>query len=68
MRPGGLAIRLVCKVAPCGANKTASCGAESVVRAVGLEPTQALRPNGFSYHFGFRRRRLAFVVWTIPSP
>ena len=27
-----------------------------MVRAVGLEPTQALRPNGFSYHFGFRRR------------
>ena len=39
-----------------------------MVRAVGLEPTQALRPNGFSYLFGFRRRHLAFVVWTIPSP
>lgn len=41
----------------------------AVVRAVGLEPTQALRPNGFSYRFGFRRRPAwAFVVWTIPSP
>jgi hypothetical protein len=38
------------------------------VRAGGLEPPQALRPYGFSYHFGFRRRHLAFVVWTIPSP
>src|ERR1700691_5055370 len=28
-----------------------------MVRAAGLEPAQALRPNGFSYHFGFRRRR-----------
>ena len=27
-----------------------------MVRAAGLEPAQALRPNGFSYHFGFRRR------------
>lgn len=26
-----------------------------------------LRPQ-VSYHFGFRRRREAFVVWTIPSP
>ena len=33
-----------------------------MVRAVGLEPTQALRLNGFSYHFGFRRRPIwAFV-------
>jgi hypothetical protein len=41
----------------------------ALVRAVGLEPTQALRPNGFSYPFGFRRRPgWAFVVWTIPSP
>lgn len=39
-----------------------------VVRAAGVEPARALRPYGFSYHFGFRRRRLAFVVWTIPSP
>ena len=27
-----------------------------LVRAAGLEPAQALRPHGFSYHFGFRRR------------
>ena len=26
-----------------------------MVRAAGLEPAQALQPNGFSYHFGFRR-------------
>jgi hypothetical protein len=39
-----------------------------LVRAAGIEPAQALRPYGFSYHFGFRRRREAFVVWTIPSP
>src|SRR6266436_2317915 len=39
-----------------------------MVRAAGLEPAQAFRPHGFSYHFGFRRRHLAFVVWTIPSP
>jgi hypothetical protein len=26
-----------------------------MVRAAGLEPAQALRPNGFSYHFDFRR-------------
>jgi len=39
-----------------------------MVRAEGLEPSRALRPNGFSYHFGFRRRHPAFVVWTIPSP
>jgi hypothetical protein len=39
-----------------------------LVRAAGIEPAQALRPYGFSYHFGFRRRHLAFVVWTIPSP
>jgi hypothetical protein len=39
-----------------------------MVRAEGLEPSRALRPNGFSYHFGFHRRHPAFVVWTIPSP
>ncbi len=27
-----------------------------MVRAAGLEPAQAFRPHGFSYHFGFRRR------------
>ena len=27
-----------------------------LVRAAGLEPAQAFRPYGFSYHFGFRRR------------
>src|ERR1700694_5277899 len=27
-----------------------------LVRAAGLEPAQALRPYGFSYHFGLRRR------------
>ena len=47
---------------------------EALVRAAGLEPAQFLRTEGFSYHFGFRRRaRRArasgpFVVWTIPSP
>ena len=40
----------------------------AVVRAAGVEPARASRPYGFSYHFGFRRRREAFVVWTIPSP
>ena len=40
----------------------------TLVRAAGVEPARALRPYGFSYHFGFRRRRKAFVVWTIPSP
>ena len=39
-----------------------------VVRVAGLEPAQALRPYGFSYHFGFRRHPRMFVVWTIPSP
>ena len=39
-----------------------------LVRAAGLEPAQTLRSHGFSYHFGFRRRHSAFVVWTIPSP
>ena len=39
-----------------------------LVRAAGLEPAQAFRPYGFSYHFGFRRHREVFVVWTIPSP
>jgi len=29
-----------------------------MVRAAGLEPAQALRPYGFSYHFGFRRLAL----------
>ena len=43
-------------------------GKEELVRAEGLEPSRALRPNGFSCHFGFRRRHMAFVVWTIPSP
>ena len=28
---------------------------QKVVRAAGLEPAQAFRPYGFSYHFGFRR-------------
>jgi hypothetical protein len=27
-----------------------------MVRAAGLEPAQAFRPYGFSYHFDFRRR------------
>lgn len=39
-----------------------------LVRAAGVEPARALRLYGFSYHFGFRRRLPAFVVWTIPSP
>jgi len=28
-----------------------------MVRAAGLEPAQAFRPYGFSYHYGFRRVR-----------
>ncbi len=37
-----------------------SAGRE-VVRAAGIEPAQAFRPYGFSYHYGFRRaRRCAF--------
>jgi len=43
-----------------------------LVRAEGLEPSRALRPNGFSYPFyGFRRPCIlaaGFGVWTIPSP
>ncbi|WOH63614.1 hypothetical protein [Bradyrhizobium sp. BWA-3-5] len=27
-----------------------------LVLVAGLEPAQALRPHGFLYHFGFRRR------------
>jgi len=44
---------------------------QELVRAGGIEPPQVLRPYGFSYHFGFRRRlaiRRPFVVWTIPLP
>jgi hypothetical protein len=29
-----------------------------LVRAAGVEPARASRPYGFSYHFGFRRRRV----------
>jgi hypothetical protein len=44
-----------------------------LVRAAGLEPAQALRPNGFSYHFGFRRRLTQGVrgldyPFTVASP
>lgn len=39
---------------------------EGMVRAAGVEPAWAM-PDGFSYHFGFRRRPRTFVVWTIPS-
>ena len=42
-----------------------------LVRVAGLEPARALQPNGFSYHFDFRRLTslaCSFVVWTIPSP
>lgn len=38
-----------------------------LVRTAGLEPALSER-NRFSYHFGFRRRQSAFVVWTVPSP
>jgi len=38
-----------------------------MVRTTGLEPVLSLRSR-FSYHFDFRRRLLAFVVWTVPSP
>ena len=30
-----------------------------MVRAAGLEPAHAFQPNGFSYHFDFRRR----LIW-----
>src|SRR5579862_2557203 len=36
--------------------RSAIAGRE-VVRAAGLEPAQAFRPYGFSYHYGFRRAR-----------
>ena len=41
-----------------------------MVRAEGLEPSRALRPNGFLTRHGFRRpcAFAGFVVWTIPSP
>jgi len=47
-----------------------TCGKSGweMVRAAGVEPAQALRPYGFSYHFGFHRHPGVFVVWTIPSP
>lgn len=38
-----------------------------MVRTTGLEPVLSQRSR-FSYHFDFRRRQLAFVVWTVPSP
>jgi len=38
----------------------------TVVRAGGLEPPQALRPNGFSYRFGFRRpASRSRVFWSV---
>ncbi len=33
-----------------------------------LNPHGPCGPTDFSYYFGFYRRHLAFVVWTIPSP
>jgi len=30
----------------------------NLVRAAGIEPAQAVKPYGFSYHFGFRRLAL----------
>ena len=44
-----------------------------MVRAAGLEPAQASRPYGFSYHFGFRRRPVRGVrgldyPFTVASP
>ena len=38
-----------------------------MVRTTGLEPVLSQRSR-FSYHFDFRRRLMAFVVWTVPSP
>ena len=38
-----------------------------LLTAAGLDPAQAFRPYGFSYHFGFRCHPKLFVVWTIPS-
>src|SRR5260370_18266649 len=46
-------------------------GKGELVRAEGLEPSRALRPNGFSYPYGFRRPCClapGFGAWTIPSP
>ena len=42
-----------------------------LVRAEGLEPSRALRPNGFSYPstaFAAPASSAGFGVWTIPSP
>ena len=45
-----------------------------VVRAVGVEPTRAVRPCGFSYRLrlsppgAVRSHAARFAVWTIPSP
>ncbi len=40
-----------------------------MARAAGLELAQGFPPEGFSYHYGFRRHQnLVFVVWTIPLP
>jgi hypothetical protein len=44
-----------------------------MVRAAGIEPAQTLRSYGFSYHFGFRRRRNRDVCgldypFTVASP
>jgi len=43
---------------------------EAVVRAVGVEPTQALQPCGFSCRLRLSppARGARFAVWTIPSP
>lgn len=30
-------------------------------------PRIARGPQGYAYHFGFRRTNIGFVVWTIPS-
>jgi len=46
-------------------------GKEKLVRAEGLEPSRALRPNGFSYPstaFAAPAVLPGFGVWTIPSP
>ena len=38
---------------------------KTLVRAAGIEPAQAVRPYGFSYHDGFRRLACAFALGSV---
>jgi hypothetical protein len=56
---------------PAGRPQPGSEGKGKLVRAEGLEPSRALRPNGFSYPstaFAAPAVLPGFGVWTIPSP